>query len=117
MVLLDWSNNTGVIDVKVDRSVLEEKSSFKVLGLTFSSKLDWNSYIISFAKTASKKIGGLIGAMKFRSMSVLITATMTLGFIGFLVNLAPSKKKIIFLFSYPPPPPPTLLPLPLIILV
>ena len=27
-------------------SVLEEKSSFKMLGLTFSSKLDWGSYII-----------------------------------------------------------------------
>ena len=72
MVLLDWSNNTGVIDVKMDRSVLEEKSSFKMLGLTFSPKLDWDSYTISFAKTTSEKIGGLIGAMKFRSMSVLI---------------------------------------------
>ena len=56
----------------MDRSVLEEKSSFKMLGLTFSPKLDWDSYIISFAKTTSVKIGGLIGAMKFRSMSVLI---------------------------------------------
>ena len=37
----DWSNNTGAIDVKMDGSVLEEKSSFKMLGLTFSSKLDW----------------------------------------------------------------------------
>ena len=27
-----------------------------VLRLTFSSKLDWGSYIIYFAKTASKKI-------------------------------------------------------------
>ena len=26
-----------------------------MLGLTFSSKLDWGSYIISIAKTASKK--------------------------------------------------------------
>ena len=35
-------------------SVLEEKLSFKMLGLTFFSKLDWGSYIISIAKTASK---------------------------------------------------------------
>ena len=35
------TNNTGVIDMKMHRSVLEEKSSFKMLGLTFSSKLDW----------------------------------------------------------------------------
>ena len=40
----------------MDGSVLEEKSSFKILGLTFSSKLDWGSYIISIAKTASKKL-------------------------------------------------------------
>ena len=31
-----------------------------MLGLTFSFKLDWGSYIISIAKTASKKIGALI---------------------------------------------------------
>ena len=36
-----------------------------MLGLTFSSKLDWGSYIISIAKTASKKIGALIRSMKF----------------------------------------------------
>ena len=45
--------------------VLEEKSSFKMLRLTFSSKLDWGSYIISIAKTTSKKIGALIRSMKF----------------------------------------------------
>ena len=33
----DQSKNTGAIDVKMDGSVLEEKSSFKLLGLTFSS--------------------------------------------------------------------------------
>ena len=31
---------SGYIDVKMVGSVLEEKSSFKMLGLTFSSKLD-----------------------------------------------------------------------------
>ena len=40
LVLLDQCNNTGAIDVKMDGSVLEEKSSFKMLGLTFSSELD-----------------------------------------------------------------------------
>ena len=48
----DQSNSNGSIDVKMDGSVLEEKSSFKMLGLTFSSKLDWGS----IAKTASKKM-------------------------------------------------------------
>ena len=43
LVLFDWYKNTGTIDVKMGGSVLEEKSSFKMLGLTFSSKLDWGS--------------------------------------------------------------------------
>ena len=51
----------------MDGSVLEEKSSFKMLGLTFSSKLDWSSYIISIAKTTSKIIGALIRPMKILS--------------------------------------------------
>ena len=38
LVLFDRSNNNGSINVKMDRSVLEEKSSFKMLGLTF---LNW----------------------------------------------------------------------------
>ena len=53
-------------------SILEEKSSFKMLGLTFSSKLDWGSYMISIAKTASKKIGALIRSMKFLSPEVAL---------------------------------------------
>ena len=56
LVLFDQSKNNGAIDVKMDGSVLEEKSSFKMLGLTFSSKLDWGSYIVSIGKTVSKKI-------------------------------------------------------------
>ena len=36
----DQSKNTSAIDVKMDGSVLMEKSSFKMLGLTLSSKLD-----------------------------------------------------------------------------
>ena len=56
----------------MDGSVLEEKSSFKMLVLTFSSKLDWGSYIISIAKTASKKIGALIRSIKFLSPEVAL---------------------------------------------
>ena len=39
--------------------VLAKKSSFNILGLTFSSKLHWGSYIIFIVKTTSKKIGAL----------------------------------------------------------
>ena len=55
----------------MDGSVLEKKSFFKMLGLT-SFKLDWRSYIISVAKTASKKIGALIHSMKFLSPEVAL---------------------------------------------
>ena len=54
----------------MDGPAHEEKSSFKMLGLSFYSKLDWGSYIISIAKTASKKIGALIHSMKNLSLQV-----------------------------------------------
>ena len=63
--MFDESNNNGSIDVVMDGCVLEEKSSFKMLVLTFSLKLDLDSYTISIAKTVSKKIGALIRYMKF----------------------------------------------------
>ena len=68
--LVSFSN--GSIDVKLVGSILEEKSSFMMLGLTFSSKLDWGTYIISIANTASKKIGALIDFMKFLSPEVAL---------------------------------------------
>ena len=40
LVSFDWSNNNRSIDVKMDGSVLEENSSFKMLGLTFFYNLD-----------------------------------------------------------------------------
>ena len=41
LVLFDRSNNNGSTNVKMDGYVLEEKSSLKMLGLTFCSELDW----------------------------------------------------------------------------
>ena len=72
LVSFDLSNNNGSINVKMDGSVLKEKSSFKMLGLTFSSKLDWGPYIMSIAKTAFKKIGVLIRSMEFLSPEVAL---------------------------------------------
>ena len=60
LVLFDWSIDNGATDVKMDGSVLEEKATVKILGLTFSSKLDWGSYIISIAKSVSKKFEALV---------------------------------------------------------
>ena len=59
-ISFDQSSNTGAIDVKIDGSVLEEQSSFKMVQLTFSSKLDWGLYIVCIAKTAPKRIGAWI---------------------------------------------------------
>ena len=67
----EQSNNNGSIDMKMDGSVLEERSSFKMLGLTFT-KLDLGFYIISIAETASKKNGALICSMKFFSLEVAL---------------------------------------------
>ena len=49
-------NNSSATDVKMDRSVLAEKSSFMILGPIFSTKLNWGSYIAPIAKNTSKKI-------------------------------------------------------------
>ena len=40
--------------------------------MAFFSKLDWGSYIISIANTASKKIGALIHSMKYLSPKVAL---------------------------------------------
>ena len=50
--------------LKMDESVLEEKSCFKMLELSFSSKLNSGFYPVSIAKTVSKKIGALIRSVK-----------------------------------------------------
>ena len=71
LVLCDWLYNCN-IDVEMDGAVLEEKSSFKMLMLNFSCKLDWGSYIVSLAKTASSKIGALIRSINFFSSEVVL---------------------------------------------
>ena len=58
--------------MKIDGSVREEKSSFEMLGLTFSSKFDWGSYIVTVAKIATSKMGVLIRSMKFLSPEVAL---------------------------------------------
>ena len=56
LVSFSWSNNNGFIDVKMDGSVLEEKSYFKMLGLTFSSKLDWGLTLSLLLKLPPRKL-------------------------------------------------------------
>ena len=47
-----------------------------MLGLTFSSKFNWGTCIISIAKITSKKIGALIRSMKFVSPEVALWNTV-----------------------------------------
>ena len=49
-----------------------KKSFLRWQGLSFSSELNWGSYIISITITASKKIGALIRSVKFRSPEVTL---------------------------------------------
>ena len=80
LISFDWSNNTSSIDVKVDGSALAEKSSLKMLELPLSSKLNWGSYILSTAKTASKKMGVLICSVKFLFLQRLLFISINLPF-------------------------------------
>ena len=52
----DRSNNTGAIDVKMDGCVLGKKSSFNILGLSFSSKLDWGFTLSLLLKLPPRKL-------------------------------------------------------------
>ena len=56
LILFDWSNNAASVDVKLDCSVVEEKSSFKRLGLTFPYRLDSGPYIIAVAQIPPRKL-------------------------------------------------------------
>ena len=67
LVSFDLSNNTSLLMLKCMGLCLRKNNLFMMLGLTFSSKLNWGSYIISVATTTSKKIEVLIRSMKFLS--------------------------------------------------
>ena len=56
LVSFDRCKNTGAIDVKMDGSVLEEKTYFKMLWLTFSSKLDWALTLSLLLKLPPRKL-------------------------------------------------------------
>ena len=72
LAFFSWSNNLDTIDVKTGDSVFEKKLSFKILGLFFTSKLDWNPHITSVSKTASTKIRALICSICFFSLEVAL---------------------------------------------
>ena len=59
------SFGSGATDIKMNGSVHDKKSFLKMLGLPFSSKLDWGSYIAPISK-----IEFFIRFMKFPSSEV-----------------------------------------------
>ena len=71
LVSLVWPNISGAVNGKMDGSVLQEKSLFKMLELSLTSELDWDFYMISVAATVSKKIKVLIRSMKFFCLRLL----------------------------------------------
>ena len=56
LVSFDCSNNTGAIDMEMNGDVLEENLSFKMLGLTFSYKLDWALTLSLLLKLPPRKL-------------------------------------------------------------
>ena len=71
------SNNTGGTDEKLDGSVLEEKSTFKMLGLNFCSKLDGPLTLPPSLKLSSIKLEPWFGPWSFfplRSICISINA-------------------------------------------
>ena len=56
----EQSDNSVIIDLKMNKSNLAEKSSYYARVAFLLSRLRWRSYSVSIAKAASKKIGALI---------------------------------------------------------
>ena len=74
---LSWLRLTGLITLvllmwKWMRLFLRKNYLLRCWGCWFSPNLDWHSYVISIAKTASKKTGVLIRSIKFLSPEVAL---------------------------------------------
>ena len=70
LVLFNRTNNCGAINAK---KVGFTPSFFKILGLTFSSKLNRVSYMISTPETGSKKFGAFILLRSSFHLRLLLT--------------------------------------------
>ena len=72
LVLFEWFDNSGAINVKIDGSFLEKKSHFKIMALPLSSKLDKDPCIVSISETVPKKMGALNCSLKCLSTEVVL---------------------------------------------
>ena len=51
---------------------LEDSDSFRLLGVTFTPKLDWRPYIQSVAKQASQRVGSLFRSQRYLTKESLL---------------------------------------------
>ena len=56
IVSFGQSKSCSAIHMKIDGSFFDEKLSFKMLGFSFSSKLDWRSWIVSIHKLPPRNL-------------------------------------------------------------
>ena len=64
-------SNSYISDVTMNGSALDEKSSFKMLELSFTFDLYWCSYIVSLNKTTFKKVIVHFCSLNFLSPDIL----------------------------------------------
>ena len=84
LVSFDWSHNSGAIDRK--QMGLFLKKNHALNSRTFSSKLNWCSFVISIAKTVSKKIGALIHTL-IRSLDSFCESLVLLRLLFISINV------------------------------
>ena len=80
----------------MDGSVLKEKLSSQMLGLTFSFNLDWDFYILCIAKSASKidvKMDGSVLKEKLSFQMLGLTFSFKLDWDFYILCIAKSASK------------------------
>ena len=70
---LNFSRLTVQTTWFMSSTILDEKSSFRMLGFSLSSKWDRDSYIVSIARLSSKKIRALICSTEFLSYEATLS--------------------------------------------
>ena len=82
LVSFDPLKHFSAVIAKWDGQVLQEKPSIKMLGFSLNSKLDWISYIVCIATSASKKIGAFFNSMKFHEIRSTTWSCILLSCLG-----------------------------------
>ena len=58
--------------ISMNGKQLEESDSLRLLGITFTPKLDWKSYVQSIAKQASQRVGSLFRSQRYLTKDALL---------------------------------------------